>query len=501
MRFIAFYLLVLIITATGIAIAENKSVPDGTIYGHVYDAETKQPVSGAWVYCLEAKCPKQTTDSDGYYAIENCFSPSSSYIIECTKNGYPTANNTAQTNSRGKAEVDFNFNLGTSNSLQKPESKQTQAKSWKKTFGGSSDDEGRSVRTTNDGGYIIVGKTNSYGAGETDVWLIKTDADGNKLWDRTFGGPWFDGGDSVSQTSDGGYIIAGKTESYSQANDGKSMELIGPRDIWLIKTDANGKKLWDRKFSGSMDGIGNSVLQTSDGGYIIAGGKLSDGSVSLAGLDAWLIKTDPNGNMQWDRTFGESGYYESADSVRQTIDGGYIIAGSTYGGNDGSDVWLIKTDANGNEQWNKVFSGVGSDYGESTQQTNDGGYIIAGWTSANKKISIWLIKTDAVGNNIWDRTFSESNYDSGHSVQQTSDGGYIITGSTDFGAGIREVSLIKTDANGNKVWNKTYGGSGQDDGFSVQQTNDDGYIITGWTHSYGSGGFDLWLIKTDSEGN
>jgi hypothetical protein len=250
---------------------------------------------------------------------------------------------------------------------------------WAKTFGGSKDDEGFSVQQTSDGSFIIVGRTESFGAGEDDVWLIKTDADGNKLWEKTFGGSRYDYGYSVRQTSDGGFIIVGYTASF------------GARDVWLIKTDANGNKQWDRTFGGSDSDVGYSVQQTSDGGFIIVGYTVSFG----AGKDdVWLIKTDANGNKQWDRTFGGS-VWDWGSSVQQTRDGGFILVGGTrsFGAGD-ADVWLIKTDASGNKLWDRTFGGSRWDWGNSMQQTRDGGFILVGETESFGAgwADVWLIK-------------------------------------------------------------------------------------------------------------
>jgi hypothetical protein len=355
---------------------------------------------------------------------------------------------------------------------------------WFKTFGGSGNDEGWSVQQTSDGGFILVGWTWSFGAGGFDVWLIKTDADGNKLWDRTFGGRGSDYGYSVQQTRDGGFIIVGDTASFG----------AGWADVWLIKTDANGNKQWDRTFGGSGLDSGSSVQQTSDGGFILVGDTASFGA---GGFDVWLIKTDADGNKLWDRTFGGGGS-DWGSSVQQTSDGGFILVGYTTSFGAG-DVWLIKTDADGNKLWDRTFGGGGSDWGSSVQQTSDGGFILVGYTASFGAggFDVWLIKTDADGNKLWDRTFGGGGSDWGSSVQQTSDGGFILVGWTwSFGAGGPDVWLIKTDADGNKLWDRTFGGSMVDRGFSVQQTRDGGFIIVGATTSFGAGDYDVLLIKS-----
>lgn len=361
---------------------------------------------------------------------------------------------------------------------------------WAVTFGGSNIDVGHSVQQTADGGYIITGYTRSYGTSGRNVWLIKTDALGNQMWNKTFGGTSDEEGKCVQQTTDGGYIITGYTKSYG----------AGGEDLWLIKTDSNGVEQWNRVFGGTNDDGGTSVRQTTDGGYIVAGHTLSSGAGSV---DAWLIKTDASGNPTWTRTLGGL-YTDGAYCVQQTIEGGYILAGWTmsYGPGYLLNAWLVKTDSTGNLQWHNPFGGDDSDIAYSVAQTADGGYILTGETSSFGAglYDMFLIKTDSSGNEQWMKTFGGTGRDYGYSVQQTFSGGFIIAGYTlSYGAGGDDVWVVKTDSMGNKLWDETFGGSSSDVGYSVQQTADGGYIVTGHTLSFGAGLHDVWLIKIEND--
>jgi hypothetical protein len=370
---------------------------------------------------------------------------------------------------------------------------------FRKTFGRATYHAyGSAVQQTQDDGYVITGYTVRLGAGGYDVYLIKTDAFGDTTFTKTFGGLGFldDEGRSVQQTDDGGYIITGYTDIPGPANT----------NVYLIKTDANGKSQFQHKIGGTSFEQGMSVQQTDDGGYIIAGSIFS----GAKGYDVYLIKTDALGNVTFTNQYGgpDDDY---GRSVQQTQDGGYIITGSIFYGARGYDVYLIKTDADGVVEFTQNFGGTSSDdVGESepddgyaVQQTQDGGYIITGSTKSfgAGESDVYLIKTDPHGTIVLVNYFGGPKSDEGRSVQQTEDGGYIITGVTNsFGAGENDMYLIKTDAFLDSTFTRTFGGTSSDEGRSVQQTQDGGYIITGHTWSSESGSPKVYLIKTDVDG-
>jgi hypothetical protein len=361
----------------------------------------------------------------------------------------------------------------------------TYAGGWQKILGGSGTDVGNSVQQTTDGGYIIAGYTDSFGAGSNDAYLVKTDAGGNLSWQKTFGGSGNEQANSVRQTSDGGYIFAGSTDSYG----------AGVADMYIVKTDAGGNLSWSKTFGGVLNDTANSVQQTSDGGYIIAGTEQLYPPPNSTYM--CLVKTDASGNCVWTRTYGygnDEGY-----SAQQTNDGGYIVAGKTYNG--GGDVYLVKTDSSGIQTWENRFGGAQIDNGYSVQQTTDGGYIIAGSTTSYGAgiLDYYLIKTDAGGNQSWYKTFGCVYSDEAHSVQQTSDGGYIVGGTLYLQDGAsHDAYLVKTDAAGNIVWQRSLGNTNAFGNF-VQQTSDGGYVVTG--SIAGPVSVDVLLAKLDLNGN
>jgi len=339
-------------------------------------------------------------------------------------------------------------------------------------FGGDEDERGRAVKQVADGGFVVVGHTQSFAADNSDIWMIKTDEYGNEEWNQTIDIGLTEIGYSFDVTTDGGYVITGE----------------GSGEVILVKTDLYGNEEWSRHYYGESGDCGWSVIQTDDGGYIIAGESWSYGN---GRNDAWIIKTDSNGYQSWNRTFGGTDD-DYARCIRSTGDGGYIIAGETESFSESeSDVWLIKTDIDGYEIWSQTFN-RDEDRGYSIDVTDDGGYIIAGWTWTGTP-DAWLIKTDSSGGEEWNQVFGGNPNSAGaYSVMQTNDGGYIVTGYRYDD----EIWLIKTDSFGNEEWSYAYG---SEEGLCVQQTTDDGYVIVGY-EDVSSSNEDIVLIKTDPEG-
>ncbi|MCK9405929.1 MAG: immunoglobulin domain-containing protein [Methanothrix sp.] len=347
------------------------------------------------------------------------------------------------------------------------------------SFGGSYDDELYSIQRTSDAGYIATGRTKSYGENNYDLFLIKADKTGNILWQKNYGGAREDEGYSVEETADGDYIVAGRTRSYGS----------GMYDVWLMKVDPSGEKTWDKAFGGALDDEANSIKQTIDGGFIIVGNTKSFGSGMY---DVWLLKIDQFGGKIWDKTIGAT-RDDMGDSIQETRDGGFVVAGTTGSWGDGdADALLIKIDSNGNEQWKKTFGGPRSERnpwsrGWSVQQTSDDGFAMLGSTNSfgSGGYDIWFIKTDANGDKIADKIYGGAYDEEGGSLVETREGHHILIGSTrSFGSGGFDAWLIMTDQNGEKIWDQTFGSKLDDKGYSVIQTDDGSSVFAGKTTPY-----------------
>jgi hypothetical protein len=351
---------------------------------------------------------------------------------------------------------------------------------WTQTYGGIDHDVGFAVmQTPYDLGYIITGYTTSYGAGGRDVYIIKTDENGDTLWTQTIGYIYDETGYSLAQTADTGYIISGNWYNNPLAN------------LKLWKVDMNGSLSWTKTYDLADRDYGQEIQRTLDNGYIIVGAIYDQGYGSTI-----LVKTDSNGDTTW---IQEYPFCMEGRSVKQTSDRGYILTGDIIAGAY-FDIILVRTDSLGDTLWTKSYGGGFWDKGYAVCITDDHGFIITGqWGMSSNNNDICIIKTDSSGIADWIRVYGGPSWDCGHAVQQTSDGGYIVAGYRYASGNQADLWLIKTDAIGDTLWTRIYGGLADDEAFSLQLTSDNGYVIAGCTASFGEGANDVWLLKMEPD--
>ena len=356
------------------------------------------------------------------------------------------------------------------------------------TFGSETTSEvGYSISQRSDSSFIILGGI------DDDILLVGSDRYGNIEWHQSFGGSQLDKANHIKQTSDGGYIISGTTESYG----------FGGSDIWLFKTGPSGLIEWNSYLGTSNNEHGGQVIETPDGGFAVIGDRdlLGNGD-----SDIWLIKTNSQGDSVWTRSFGGSEPEHGYDIILNE-DGGFTLLGSTQSiGNGGSDIWLIKTDANGNEQWSQSYGDASNDVGHSMLHTYDNGYLIRSniQSFGDGNTATGLLRVGSNGEEIWTKTFGGSSGDPGYSFRKTSDDEYILVCSLfDHGDNAYDAWLIKLNDSGDITWEKMFGETEHDRGYSVIETLDGGYAFVGSTNNFGNGdknNSDLWVIKTDQNG-
>ncbi len=366
-------------------------------------------------------------------------------------------------------------------------------------MGGIHDDHGYSIIQSTDGGYVIVGATKSFcNSGWPvyyDAYVVKLDNLGNLQWTKTIGGASYEGVRHLVPTAGGGYVLVGGTSSFGQ----------GSADVYVLKLDDTGNIQWTRTVGGPVNDYGHSIIHTADGGYVLAGYTFSFGQ----GLsDVYVVKLDSIGSVQWTVTIGGANS-DWGSSVIQTVDGGYAVAGFTNSfGQGGYDVYIMKLDSSGNLQWARTVGGAQDDAGHTIIQTADKGYVVVGRTQSFCATGcpayndVYVVKLDSAGNLQWTRTIGGANDDYGRALVQSDDGGYVIVGFTNsFGQGGFDVYVIKLDSAGNLQWTRTIGGTNDDYGLSIIQTTDGGFAIAGYTNSFGQGGWDVYVVKLDGTGN
>ncbi len=369
---------------------------------------------------------------------------------------------------------------------------------WAMIYGGSYDDVCYSARQISEGGFVGTGVTYSYG-NQGQVYLFRTDSLGNQLWARALGGGSDDAGQSVLQTNDGGFLVAGWTKSYGPGTPTYA-------NIYLIKTNISGDTLWTKRYGGAEEDCGYSLQTTTDGGFIIAGSTKSTGAGEE---DMYCIKTDSAGDTAWTGAYGGAAT-DKAQAIAGATTGGYLLAGNTFsfgpGTSDSSNGYLVRIDDNGDTLWTRFFGGIGNDGFHGVCAVPGGGFVAVGWSSGSGvSVDMFLVRVNDNGDSLWTKLIGGAGHDDGFGVEPTSDGGFVIGGFTDsYGAGGADIYLVKIDSTGEVQWTKTFGGEEWDLGQSIETTADGRFIIGGFTYSFGTGTpthCNAYLIKTDGDGN
>jgi hypothetical protein len=399
---------------------------------------------------------------------------------------------------------------------------------WQRTYGGSADEEILAAEQTPDGGYILVGYTNSDGGqvtgqqGNSDVWVVKTDGLGILQWQRSLGASATERGHAVANTSDGGSIIAASVEDLG----GDIASIFGEGDIWLVKLSGNGSLQWESTYGGTSFDEPSAVVETSDG-YVVAGYTESDDAM-VSGYhgngDLWVFKTNTSGALQWQNALGGTDTDE-AMGMRRTSDNGVIIAGSSKSDNGnltqnlgGTDAWLVKLSSTGTLQWQRTYGHSGDEYAADVVQRSDDGYtFVAASNSEGGQVSqnfgnydYWLVRTDANGVLQGEASFGGSSDDIPFALQATPDGGYALAGYSASDnvlvtapLGGLDFWVVKTNNTGTLQWQLSLGGSDDDIAHAIVATSDAGYLIAGLTNSSDNdvtlarGGMDQWAVKLE----
>ncbi len=346
---------------------------------------------------------------------------------------------------------------------------------WSRTLGGTGWDFATAVQETRDGGYVLAGATNSFGAGGQDILLVRLDDQGAVLWSSTFGGPGNERAEGVLLDPEDNIIVFGTTDTHG----------AGSGDFYLIKADANGEEIWSRTYGGSEDEMAGAFERTNDGGFILVGTTRSFGSEKR---DVYVVRTNSHGDRIWDRRHGSEAH-DVAYGVKETTDGGYVVVGATEGTDSGTwDVYLIRMDENGDTLWHRTWGDGGYEVGYSVIEAADLGFFVSGYRDpfGPDKWDVFLLRTDEDGRILWSTTYGGPGNDRADALQQTEDGGLVIAGSADgYGSGGWDISLIRTDAEGNELWRGTYGGGDTDSAECVIRTRDGGLLLAGGTYSFG----------------
>ncbi|HSA14452.1 MAG TPA: hypothetical protein P5346_06875 [Spirochaetota bacterium] len=378
---------------------------------------------------------------------------------------------------------------------------------WSSSYGGEKADSARAVAPAADGSLGLAGYTRSSGAGVTDFLAMKLGSDGSVLWSETFGSTDNELAYSMAATADGGFIMAGEKRIYSILDE-FNLTSSYRYNFWIIRLDADGDKAWDKKFGGSDYDAANSIAQCADGGFIVAGYTQSFGAEYDPGphakKDLWVIRLDADGNKEWETLYGGEFSSENAQSVRQCADGGFIVAGFKSEADTGNyDCLLLKLDGNGDVQWSRTAGGAGFDKALDVIETPAGNFLTAAETASYGagNTDYYILCHDGSGTLLWSKTFGGAGFERARSIAAAGGGAYMIAGYTGSkGAGSRDMWLVKINQAGDRIWDRTIGGASCDEAFSIAAYPDGSFAVAGNTSSYGSGELDCWVIKFTETG-
>ncbi len=354
---------------------------------------------------------------------------------------------------------------------------------WSRTYGGSNEDAGFAVAKTHDG-FAITGITNSMGNGDYDLYLIKIDENGDTMWTLTAGGTDFDAGECVIETPDQGILASGLTYSFGAGNS----------DVFIVKTDSLGNIQWQKTYGGAIADEIYSITPYRDG-YMLAGRTYSYGA---GNFDVYLIAIDYNGDTLWTRTYGGA-ITDGANSIKPTADGGFVVTGYTYSyGHGNYDAYVLKLDSLGNLQWQTFLGGSDDDVGTDAVETADGGFLIAGYsyTFSNGADDFYVAKIDSLGNLIWQNHYGGSSSERAFKIEKLPGENFLIGGYTSsFGHGGDDAYFIAINSSGNLVWDTTFGGSNDDGMKDFVKTPAGDFVFAGHTESFGHGGADVYAVR------
>ncbi len=362
---------------------------------------------------------------------------------------------------------------------------------WANTFGGDKDDEARFMIPTGDGRILVSGWTTSKGNGGRDAWVFCLDESGKLLWEQTYGGKENDEAGFIAPRREGGFVVCGLTAS--QGN--------GESDAWVFVIDEQGNQQWERTCGGEQFDRADAIAQATDGGFLVSGGTRSQGAGKM---DAWVLRFDKTGELISDNVLGGEAF-DRLSFLSPTNDGGFVACGQTGSqGAGGLDFWVVRFDETGNQLWQKTYGNERDNWCECIIQTSDGGYIAAGETkpAGSHKWDAWIVRLDEEGERIWDNSFGGNGDEWFNTVSQTSDGGFIFCGVTEsVGAGDGDVWVVRTDTRGKLLWHQPLGGKALDSGYAVCEIAAGRYCVSARTASSGRGGQDAWILRFNEPGS